>query len=39
VLLTSSDGASDELRPTRYHVAAAPSEPDDWDANWLEISG
>ncbi|MCU1614278.1 MAG: hypothetical protein JWO98_1818 [Frankiales bacterium] len=39
VLLTSSDGAGVELRPTRYQFAAAPSEPDDGDANWLEIYG
>src|SRR4051812_41759631 len=39
VLLTCPDGASVELRPTRYQFAVAPSEPDDWDANWLEIYG
>lgn len=39
MLLTSSDGASVELRPTRYQYTAAPSEPGDWDANWLEIHG
>lgn len=39
MLLTSSDGASVELRPTRYQFSAAPSEPGDWDANWLEIHG
>jgi len=39
VLLTSSDGASVELRPIRYQFSAAPSEPGDWDANWLEIRG
>jgi hypothetical protein len=39
VLLTCSDGASVELRPTHYQFPAAPSEPGDWDANWLEIHG
>jgi hypothetical protein len=39
VLLASSDGASIELPPTRYQFAASPSEPGDWDANWLEIHG
>ncbi len=39
MLLTSSDGASVELRPTRYQFPAPPSEPGDWDANWLEIHG
>ena len=39
MLLTSSDGASVELRPTRYQFPAAPNEPGDWDANWLEIHG
>ena len=39
MLLTSSDGASVELRPTRYQFPAAPSEPGDWDANWLEVHG
>jgi hypothetical protein len=39
VLLTSSDGASVELRPTRYQFPARSSEPGDWDANWLEIHG
>jgi len=39
VLLTCSDGASVELRPTRYQFPAAPSEPGDWDANWLKIHG
>ncbi|MGY1858272.1 WapI family immunity protein [Modestobacter sp. SYSU DS0290] len=37
--LTSSDGASVELRPTRYQFSAPPSEPGDWDANWLEVHG
>jgi hypothetical protein len=39
VLLTSSDGAGVELRPTRYQFPATPSQPGDWDANWLEIHG
>lgn len=39
MLLTSSDGASVELRPTRYQFPASSSEPGDWDANWLEIHG
>ena len=39
MLLTSSDGASVELRQTRYQYPAAPSEPGDWDANWLDIHG
>jgi hypothetical protein len=39
VLLTSLDGASVELRPTRYQFPAAPKEPGDWDANWLEVYG
>lgn len=39
VLLISSDGASVELRPIRYQFSAAPSEPRDWDANWLDILG
>lgn len=37
--LTSSDGASLELRPTRYQFAADPEEPGDWDGNWLEVHG
>lgn len=42
MLLTSSDGASVELRPVGYQFAAEPGEPGepgDWDANWLEIRG
>ena len=39
MLLISSDGAGVELRPTRYQFPAPPSEPGDWDANWLEIYG
>jgi hypothetical protein len=39
VRLTSSDGASVELRPTRYQFPADPIEPEDWDANWLEVHG
>jgi hypothetical protein len=39
VQLKSDDGASIELRPTRYQYPSAPSEPGDWDANWLEIRG
>ncbi|KQS65825.1 hypothetical protein [Modestobacter sp. Leaf380] len=39
MLLTSLDGASVELRPTRYQFPAAPKEPGDWDANWLEVHG
>lgn len=39
MLLTSSDGASVELRPTRYQFPATRSEAGDWDANWLEIQG
>ncbi|MGY5884977.1 WapI family immunity protein [Modestobacter lacusdianchii] len=39
MLLTSLDGASVELRPTRYQFPAAPKEPGDWDANWLEVRG
>jgi hypothetical protein len=39
VLLTSSDGASVELRPTRYQFTTASSDPGDWDANWREIHG
>jgi hypothetical protein len=39
VRLTSSDGASVELRPTRYELPAEPIEPGDWDANWLEVHG
>ena len=39
MLLTSSDCASVELRPTRYQFPAARSESGDWDANWLEIHG
>ena len=39
MLLTSSDGAGVELRPTRYQFSAAPGEPGDWDANWLQVHG
>jgi len=39
VLLASLDGASVELRPTRYQFPAEPPEPGDWDANWLEVHG
>jgi hypothetical protein len=39
VRLTSSDGASIELRPTRYQFPAEPTEQGDWDANWLDIRG
>ncbi len=37
--LLSRDGASVELRPTRYQFAKASREPGDWDANWLEVHG
>ena len=39
MLLTSTDGASVELRPTGYQYATASGQPGDWDANWLEIHG
>lgn len=42
MLLTSTDGASVELRPTRYEYPIAPlvpSEDEGWDANWLQIAG
>jgi hypothetical protein len=39
VRLTSSDGASIELRPVRYESPTEPTEPDDWDANWLVVHG
>lgn len=35
----SPDGASVELRPTRYQYATASGEPGDWDANWLDVHG
>jgi hypothetical protein len=39
VQLTSADGASVEIRPTQYQFPTASGEPDDWDANWLQIRG
>lgn len=42
MLLTSTDGASVELRPTGYQHPAPPPVPahaDDWDANWLQVYG
>ena len=42
MLLTSTDGASVGLRPTRYQFPAppqAPPEADDWDASWLQVDG
>lgn len=37
--LTSSDGASVELRPTGYEFPDAAAERGDWDANWLVVHG
>lgn len=36
--LASDDGAVVELRPLRYQFGPS-SEPRDWDANWLVVTG
>ncbi|NCT92576.1 hypothetical protein GXB85_16705 [Cellulomonas sp. APG4] len=38
--LHSTDGVTFTLRPLRYEFPElAPTEPDDWDANWLVLRG